>query len=60
MMTVAEKLEAEARRRSDTTLYSKPVPADRRISIEELDMMRRELKIRDLENKKLRGEPLWI
>ena len=59
-MTVAERLEAEAQRRNDTTLYRTEIPANRRLSSEELDEMRRELKRCTLENKKMRGEPLWI
>lgn len=58
-MTVAERLDAEARRRSDTTVHSEPLPPGGLIPPEELDKMRRELKVSTAINKFLRGET-WI
>lgn len=43
-MTVAERLDAEARRRDDTTLQSALLSEGRRITAEELDEMRERLR----------------
>lgn len=58
-MTLAERLEAEARRRSDTTVYrDKTITVD--IPPEEREKMRREIKLSDAQNKLMRGETAWI
>lgn len=62
-MSIASRLDAEARRRSDTTLYHEPLSSERRIPPVELDKMKYEIALETSINVKIRNNrnhPDWI